>query len=98
MRYLRVLAVALAIIAIHYIAYDYSVGHVDATPWDIIHCPICSAYMSTEPVPTFTWESNDIGLYRLICNLPQHGMPHVADIAYASIARRGPPMSLCQPV
>ena len=98
MRYLRIISVLLAVTAVFYIAYDYSAGHMDARPWDIIHCPICNSYISTNIVSIFDCESICIGLHHLIGFLLPYEKPYLEKTIHATISHRGPPLSSCKPI
>ncbi len=91
MRPLRFLALTLAILAIFYAAYDYSAGHLDESPCDIIVCPLCASYASIEFIPGIDSLSFAPGpavvldIFESSVPLPPRGA------AFAKMTVRGPP-------
>jgi len=95
MRFPRFIAFFLAIVAIVIIGHDYCAGHMDAKPWDIVTCPLCKSYVSTESVSVFDVDSFRAGILCICSFVEQYESPHVTGVRCSLISRRGPPPSSC---
>jgi len=85
------LFIALSLLSLFIVEYDYTCGHMGVNPFKPDECPLCASFSSTEFIPLFLYLILFLGMVQITGIVTVYRCPFIPDFFFTAFTGRSPP-------